>query len=119
MFQFILTKTKKIIKMSLSSLVILTIIPIMYSLIKKTNILKSVFDFNFFIASIIILYGLFAFFIPVSLKKSNRLVDHSNYAEVLKEEKEKKFEDAIESIFWGVSNIIIVGITEVILRTFF
>ena len=37
-------------------------------------------------------------------------------ADVVREEKEKKYEGAIESILWGIMNILIVGIIEIIVK---
>ncbi|GAB6086589.1 hypothetical protein [Alkaliphilus crotonatoxidans] len=116
MKQKIWNKTLKLLKISVSSILILSLISLLYSLIKKGPILKNIFNFNFFLASIIIAYGVVTFFLPISLKKTKRLVDHSNVADVVREEKEKKYEGAIESILWGIMNILIVGIIEIIVK---
>ncbi len=113
----LLQRGLKLLKISLSSILILSFIALIYSLIKKGTILKRVFDFNYFVGSIIIAYGVVMFFLPIRLKKTNRLVDISNAADVIREEKDKKYEGAVESIFWGVSNILIVSIIEVIIRS--
>ena len=118
MFQTLLKKTKKILVLSISSILLLSILAMIYSLIKQGDMLKNVFNFNYLMASIIIVYGLFAFFVPINLKKSNRLVDHSNYAQVHREEKEEKISGAMENLFWGITNIVLVGIIEVIIRGF-
>jgi len=118
MFQTLLNKTKKILVLSISSILLFSILAMIYSLIKQGDMLKNVFNFNYVIASIIIVYGLFTFFVPINLKKSNRLVDHSNYAQVHREEKEDKISGAMESLLWGISNILIVGIIEMIIRGF-
>ncbi|WP_026478060.1 hypothetical protein [Alkaliphilus transvaalensis] len=114
--QSILNEIKKILKLSISSILILSIFPVIYSLIKKGNLIKRIFDFNYIIASIIVLYGIFTLFVPINLKKSNRLVDHSNYGEVMKDEKDKKFSGVVESLLWGISNLLIVGIIEILVH---
>ncbi|MBM7615245.1 hypothetical protein [Alkaliphilus hydrothermalis] len=117
MFQTLLNKTKKTLVLSISSILLLSILAVIYSLIKQGAMLKNVFNFNYVIACIIVVYGLLSFFVPINLKKSNRLVDHSNYAQVHREEKEDKLTGAMESLWWGISNILLVGIIEVILRS--
>lgn len=116
MLQNMYKRAKQITKISIKSIPIISIAPLIYSFVKKGPVFKRVFDFNYLIASIIIIYGIFVFFIPVNLKKTNRLVDHSNASDVIREENEKKYEGAIESIFWGISNILIVGVIELVLR---
>ncbi|KAB3537706.1 hypothetical protein F8154_02535 [Alkaliphilus pronyensis] len=113
-----LKHAKKILKFSISSIVLISIIAIIYSLIRSQGPWDYVLQFNIIISSFIIVFGVISFFAPINLKKSNRLVDHSNITEVLREEKEKKVEGSLESILWGISNIIIVGVGEIIVKSY-
>lgn len=110
-----LSRFKKVFKFSLSSIAIISVVAVIYSFINIGDTMKRIFDFNYFFAAIILLYGIGVYFMPVRLNKKKRLVDHSNYMDVLREEKEMKIEGALESIFWGISNMLLVGVIEIIL----
>ena len=108
----------KLLKYSIYSIASVSFIAILYSSFRSVPTIKSIFDFNYIIAVVIILYGLGVYFMPVKVFKKNRLVDHSNYVDVVREEKESKISGALESIFWGLSNMIIVGVLEIIVRNY-
>lgn len=109
---------KKIFKFSVSSIGIVTAVAVIFSLFNKGDTVKRIFDFNYFFAVGILIYGIAVYFMPVRINKKNRLVDHSNYMDVLREEKENKASGALESIFWGICNILLVGTIELILHSF-
>lgn len=108
----------KILRFSLASIGTFSFIAFVYSSITNRELLKTLFDFNYFLSIVILLYGLGVYFMPVKVFKKNRLVDHSNYVDVVREEKESKISGALESIFWGLSNMIIVGVLEIIVRNY-
>jgi hypothetical protein len=110
-------KFKKVFRFSITSIVAVTAVAIIISLFKEEDVLKRIFDFNYLFAAGILAYGVVVFFMPVRINKKNRLVDHSNYMEVLREEKEIKTSSALESIFWGICNILLIGVIEIILHS--
>ncbi|SCY66610.1 hypothetical protein [Alkaliphilus peptidifermentans] len=119
MLNRILTSIKKTLKLSFASVVVISLVGLLYSLVRGQNHWNVVFNLNIIFASFIIVFGLFSFFTPINLRKTTRLVDHSNVTEVLKEEKDKKASGSIENIIWGISNIVIIGIIEVLMKTYY
>lgn len=106
---------KKILSLSLPSILIISAIAFIYSLLQSKSILVSVFDFNYFFASIIITYGVLRFLFPIRLRKKSIVVDYSNYVSVTKDRRDEITNKSVEDIFWGVSNIIIVSTIELAL----
>ncbi len=113
----IITEIKKIFLYSIKSIVLTSLLAGLFSLLKGNNLLKIIFNANYIVSSIIIGIGLLSFFIPIKLKKSKGLVDHSNIAEVLKEEKEIKLSEAMINLSWGICNIIVVGVLEIVVKS--
>lgn len=111
-----INKLKKIFSYSIGSVVAISLFATIFSLIKGNDLMKTVFNTNYIIGAIIIASGLFAHFVPIRLKKSERMVDHSNIADIIREEKDIKMDDAIVNIFWGICNIIIIGILEILVH---
>lgn len=109
-------KYKKILRFSLASIGTFSFIGFVYASIAHRALIKAIFDFNYFLSIIILLYGLGTYFMPVRVFKKDRLVDHSNYIDVLREEKENKLSGAIESIMWGINNLVFVGLIEILVR---
>ena len=109
----------KILRFSLASIGTFSFIAFVYSSITNRELLKTLFDFNYFLSIVILLYGLGVYFMPVRVFKKDRLVDHSNYIDVVREEKENKLSGAIESIIWGINNLVFVGLTEILIRYIF
>ncbi|MBN4069385.1 MAG: hypothetical protein COA82_03075 [Alkaliphilus sp.] len=107
--------SKKILSLSLPSILIIATIAFLYSLFQSKNILVSVFDFNYFFASIILSYGVLRFLFPIKLGNKSKVVDHSNYVSVTKERRDEITNKSMENIFWGISNIIIVSTIELVL----
>jgi len=100
------------------SIIIFSLGAVAFTLLKPGPMLKRIFDANYLIAALIILYGIVTYFAPVNIRKIKAVVDHSNIAEVAREEKEKKIRGAYESIAWGICNIVLVGLIEfIILRS--
>lgn len=112
-------KAKKILSYSIGSITLVSLVAAFFSLIKGIDLLKTVLNSNYVVGAIIIAVGILGFIVPFNLKKSNRLVDHSNIVDVLREEKDIKMGEAIINILWGISNIILVGLIEIILYNFF
>lgn len=106
----------KILKYAMYSIAAISAVGLIFAAISGRNMLKSVFDFNYIFAVVILLYGLGVHFMPVRVFKKNRLVDHSNYMDIIREEKERKLEGSMESIVWGITNMLIVGAIEIIIR---
>ncbi|MGV8153864.1 MAG: hypothetical protein ACLKAO_06095 [Alkaliphilus sp.] len=110
----IISYSKKILFLSFPSILIISTIALVYSLISSQNLVTSIFDFNYFSAAIILSYGVIRFLFPIGLSKKNKLVDHSNYVPVMRDKKDKITYKSIESVFWGISNIIIVSTVELV-----
>ncbi len=111
---------KKIIFYSAGSISLVSLVALAFSLLKSTNIVQSIFTANFIVGTVIISVGILGFIFPVSfksLKKNNVLMDHSNIADVLREEKEVKLNDSIFNICWGICHIVIIGIIEILVKS--
>jgi len=110
---------KKIFSYSIGSVLLTTALAALFSLLKGSNLMRTVFNANYIISAIIIAVGVFGFFIPIGLntiKKSNRLVDHSNVVDVLREEKEVKISESLINICWGICHVILAGILEIVIK---
>ncbi len=111
----VIVYSKKILSLSLPSILIISTIAFIYSLLQSKSILVSVFDFNYFFASIILAYGVLRFLFPIRLGKKSIVVDHSNYVSVTKNRRDEITSKSVENIYWGISNIIIVSTIELVL----
>jgi len=110
---------KKIFSYSIGSVILTTLLAALFSLLKKIPLIQTVFNANYIISAIIIAVGVFGFFVPIglnTLKKSNRLVDHSNVVDVLREEKEVKISESLINICWGICHMILAGILEILIK---
>ncbi len=120
----IIETSKKVISYTLGSILTTSILALLFSMLKGTDKLSTVFNANYIIATIIIGVGIMGFFIPISpfslkkLKKSNPLIDHSNIIDVIREEKDIKISESIVNISWGICHIILVGIWEIVVKSF-
>ncbi|ABW19655.1 hypothetical protein [Alkaliphilus oremlandii] len=114
-----LSNLKKILTYALSSMAVVSVLALIFSLIKKGDVIKTLLNANFIVASIIIVVGILGFMFPISFKslKKNPLRDHSNIVEILREEKEVKLQDSVFNISWGILHIILAGILEIIIRS--
>lgn len=110
--QTILNFIKRILKYSIGSILIFTLGAAVFTWLKPGPLLKRILNTNYFIATLIILYGIVTFFAPVNIRKIKGVVDHSNIAEVVHEHKEKRVSGAYESIAWGICNILLVSLLE-------
>ncbi len=106
----------RVLRYSLFSIATASVIGLIFAALSGRDMMKSVFDFNYILAVIVLLYGLGVYFMPIRVFKKNRLVDHSNYMDYIREEKERKLEGSMESIIWGISNILLVGAIEILIQ---
>jgi len=113
---------KKVISYSVGSIVSTTLLSVLFSFLKGNNLIPTVFNANYIVSAIIIAIGTLGFFVPINImnlikiKKSNKLVDHSNLIDVLREEREVKVRESLINICWGICHMIIVGILEIIIK---
>jgi len=117
--KIIIENFKKVTLYSIGSIVLTTLLSILFSFLKGSNWIQTVLNSNYIVSSLIIAVGVLGFFVPMSLKnlkKSKRLVDHSNIADILREEKEIKLSESLINIYWGICHMIIVGILEIIIK---
>jgi len=114
---------KKVVFYAIGSITFTTLLAALFSLLKASSPIQTIFNANYIIATVIIAVGTLGFFVPVNLmhllkiKKSNRLVDHSNLVDVLKEEREIKISESLINICWGICHMILIGITEIIIKS--
>lgn len=113
----IIESFKKVISYSVGSIISTSLLSALFSFFKGTDLIKTVFNANYIISAIIMTIGVLGFFMPIRLKKSNRLVDHSNIADVLREEKDIKLADSLINISWGICHIVLAGILEIIIKS--
>lgn len=109
-------KFKKIFSYSIGSIILISLLAALFGFIKGNNLLKTILNANYIASTVIIAVGIFGFLVPIRLKKSNRLVDHSNIVDVLREEKDIKLSEALVNISWGICHIILVGILEIVIK---
>jgi len=117
--KIVIENLKKVILYSIGSIILTTLLASLFSFFKDINWIQTVFNSNYIVSSIIIAVGVLGFFVPTSLKslkKSKRLVDHSNIADILREEKEIKLSESLINIYWGICHMIIVGVLEIIIK---
>lgn len=115
----LLSNLKKILTYALSSIAVVSVLALIFALIKKGDMIKTILNANFIVAAIVIVIGILGFMFPISFKslKKNPLRDHSNIVEILREEKEVKLQDSIFNISWGISHIILAGLLEIIIKS--
>ncbi|MBU5677159.1 hypothetical protein KQI88_12125 [Alkaliphilus sp. MSJ-5] len=113
----IIERFKKVFSYSIGSILLTSLLAALFGFVKGNNLLPTILNANYIVSTIIIAVGIFGFFVPIRLKKSNRLVDHSNVMDVLREEKDIKLSEALVNISWGICHIILVGILEIVVKS--
>jgi len=113
-------KLYKVLKFTLVSTVCVfasAAIGLIYGLIiERLFTLQYVFPAVFVIGAVVVFIGVVVTLLPVRPKmKDSKLVDHTNYAQVTMERREKKRKTSHLTIYLGVSIIMIAAIIQWIL----
>jgi len=113
-------KLNKLLKFALVSTICVfasAAIGLIYGLIiERFFTLQYVFPAAFMIGAIVVFVGVVAALLPVRPKmKNSKLIDHTNYAQITMERREKKRKTSHTIIYLGVSIIMIAAIFQWIL----
>jgi len=113
---------KRVLRTLTLSLIIITIVSVLillYALItERQQILGLIFRANYVLASLLIVTGVLNLLFPSRIAarmKKSKLIDHSTYADVQQEEREKKQATGNNLLYLGITGILITGIAEVII----
>ncbi|MCL2588514.1 MAG: hypothetical protein FWD84_03795 [Oscillospiraceae bacterium] len=109
-----LEKLKKLLWISLQFIAVIAVGGLIYGgVVHRQFVIRYAFDANFIVGAIIILIGLIMHMIPV--RPRGKLVDHSNYTEVLMERRENKRKRAYDMMYLGMFVIFIPAVVQFLL----
>ena len=113
-------KFNKLLRFALVSIICVVacaVIGIIYGLIStRIFTLQYVFSAVFVAGAVVILIGVVAALVPIRPKmKDSNLIDHSNYAEITMERREKKRKTSHFLIYLGISITMIAAVIQWIL----
>ena len=110
-------KILKTLFISLQFILITSSAAALYGLITRRGFnLADIFNANFFVGMIIICVGLVVMFMPARFVKTDKLTDHTTFAQRYAELRDQKQEKAYEFIFLGILVIVVTGLIQLALR---